>query len=756
MQSPRGAGVTFGEVQQVNGTAVVTNEPGQDLTGRTHRLPLRASAYGGAVAVAALVAASASFASLAPSTRELTSFAILLPLAALAPHFRVAVGRNHSFHAAPAFVVAGALVLPPALVVALTVALHVSQWGRDRYPWYIQGFNFSNYMLSALAAWLAAESIGRGGDVSFALGGLAAALAFVGLNHVLLAAMLGLVHGHSFRDTGLFAGPELGIDLGLAGLGVAVGAFAEINPWLLPALIAPLILTHRSLSTQGQLRDSEERFRTMFEGAPTATLLFDAEGRIVAANRSAETMLGYQEDELRGHAPGEMRHPEDSREGDRLFAEVLRGERDSLRREARYVRKDGTVVVARLAVAAVRDADGRTNYVIGMAEDVTEQKQLEEQLRQSQKLEAVGRLAGGVAHDFNNMLTAIGGHTSFALEHAPEGSPMRSNLDEVRKATERAALLTRQLLAFSRKQVLQPEVLDLNAIVAELESMLRPLLAQDVLLTTELDPTLGSIEADPGQLQQVVMNLVVNARDAMPGGGTVAIETANADVDEIGDGAMEPGPYVTLTVRDAGEGIDEGTIGQIFDPFFTTKAPGKGTGLGLATVYGIVKQSGGYVSVETEVGAGSAFTIYLRRFVGTASPAPVPPPAAPTPAETPAKTTVLVVDDEEVVRSLVHQVLEGQGYHVLVAHDGEEGIAVAGAHNVHLLVTDLSMPKLGGRELAEQLRKGNPGLKVLYMSGYAESGISSDRVLPPATAFIGKPFTLAELTAVVQNMLTLD
>ena len=406
----------------------------------------------------------------------------------------------------------------------------------------------------------------------------------------------------------------------LVGLGVAVGAFAHFNPWILPVLIAPLVLAHRSLATVALLRESEERFRTMFAAAPTAIMLFDREGRVLAANRSAESLFGYAEQELVGKLPTALRHPDDVAAGSDPFVELVRGERDSYRR---FVTKSGSTVVAHVATALVRDADGKPSYLIGMAEDVTEQRQLEEQLRQSQKLEAIGRLAGGVAHDFNNMLTAIGGYTALALEHAQIGSTLHGDLEEIRKATDRAAMLTRQLLAFSRKQVLMPELLNLNGIVLELESMLRPLIGEDVQLSTQLDPTLGPIEADPGQLHQVVMNLVVNARDAMPSGGAITIVTANADIGENED-AIEPGSYVTLTVRDTGEGIDEQTLRQIFEPFFTTKDAGRGTGLGLATVYGIVKQSGGYVAVDSELGVGSAFTIYLRRADGV-----VPEPAEP-------------------------------------------------------------------------------------------------------------------------------
>ena len=448
-------------------------------------------------------------------------------------------------------------------------------------------------------------------------------------------------------------------------------------------------------------------------------------------------------------------HPDDRGDGAELYAELVRGERDSYRREAVFVAKDGRKVVTHLAAALVRDADGKPDYVIGMAEDVTEHKQLEEQLRQSQKLEAIGRLAGGVAHDFNNMLTAIAGYTTFALEHSGEGSPLRADLDEISKATGRAALLTRQLLAFSRKQVLQPELLNLNGIVVELETMLRPLIGEDIVLTTKLDPALGPIEADPGQLHQVVMNLVVNARDAMPTGGPLSIETANCDVVDEGDGSIAPGRYVTLTVRDAGEGIDETTLSQIFEPFFTTKESDKGTGLGLATVYGIVKQSGGYVAVESELGVGSEFTIYLRRVDDARQPRPEAVPA-PTPApesHAAGGKTVLVVEDEDVVRGLVRQVLQGAGYEVVVARDGEEAFALAAKHHVDVLLSDLMMPKLGGQEVAERLRASHPELKVVFMSGYAEGGLMVEGALPPGTAFLEKPFTFSELTEKVQGVL---
>jgi len=405
----------------------------------------------------------------------------------------------------------------------------------------------------------------------------------------------------------------------------------------------------------------------------------------------------------------------------------------------------------------VRLDDGRIERIVGFATDITEQHQLEDQFRQSQQMESMGRLAGGIAHDFNNMLTAIGGYTALALEHARSGSALHGDLEEIRKATDRAAMLTRQLLAFSRKQVLMPELLNLNGVVLELESMLRPLIGEDVELTTQLDPALGPIEADPGQLHQVVMNLVVNARDAMPDGGAITIATANSEVGE-NDDAIEPGRYVTLTVRDNGEGIDEPTLRQIFEPFFTTKDAGKGTGLGLATVYGIVKQSGGYVAVDSELGIGSAFTIYLRRADGVVQqivePEPAPAPAAAAPATTlaAASTRVLVVEDEEVIRGLVDQVLRGEGYEVLLAADGDEAIALAGRNRVDVLLTDLTMPGIGGHDLADRLRAGAPELKVMFMSGFAEGNDFSTTALPPATAFLEKPFTFTMLSERMRDL----
>ena len=716
---------------------------------RVRALPASAWAYTLATLLAAIAVAGLAIATEAGLTAgDWERFLLLAPLAAVAPFLSVSIGRNHSFHTGATFVVAAALVLPPVLLVALVVLLHVPEWVKERYAWTIQSFNIANFTLSALAAWAVADTIGRGSDIVTAAAGVAAAAVFTVGNHLLLAVMLRLARGHSFRQSGLFSLPSFGTDFVLASLGVAVAAFVHWNPWLVVTLLAPLVLAHRSLSVVALLRESEERFRTMFESAATATMLVDPQGRILTANRAATELFGG---DVVGRSHADLIHTDEDSPDD--FAGLMRGEREHYRAERQLVGAEGRIVFGLVAVSLVRDADTNPQFALAMIEDVTEQRELEERLRQSQKLEAIGRLAGGVAHDFNNMLTAIGGYNSFALERAPEGTPLHSDLQEVRKATERATILTRQLLAFSRKQILQPELLNLNAVVLDLESMLRPLIGEDIVLTTSLDPGLGPIEADPGQLQQVVMNLVVNARDAMPDGGALSIETGNVDVDD-GDATIEAGRYVTLTVRDSGHGIDADTLEQIFEPFFTTKEIGKGTGLGLATVYGIVKQSGGYVVVESEIDTGTAFTIYLRRNseARVARAQATDEPDVATVGEAPGET-VLLVEDEEVVRRLVRQVLEGGGYHVLEAADGLEAVALGSEHRVDLLLTDMVMPKLGGSEVAAQLRAATPGLKVIYMSGYADGGLLANGTLHPGTELLEKPFTFADLLARVRNVL---
>jgi len=392
--------------------------------------------------------------------------------------------------------------------------------------------------------------------------------------------------------------------------------------------------------------------------------------------------------------------------------------------------------------------------VWGTQRDVTEQRHLEEQFRQSQKMEAVGQLAGGIAHDFNNLLTAILGNTQLLLRDLPPGDSKRGDVEEIRKASERAASLTRQLLAYSRRQMLQPEVLDLNVVVAEMDRMLRRLIGEHIALVTVLAPDLGRVRADPNQIEQVIVNLAVNARDAMPDGGKLMIETANLTLDEsfaqahLGSVA---GEYALLAVTDTGTGMDATVRAHVFEPFFTTKEVGKGTGLGLATVYGIVKQSGGYISVYSEVGHGSTFKIYLPRIVATADAVGSVQKGGPTRGT----ETVLVVEDEPAVLQLSQRALEAQGYVVLAASDPPAALRVVERHGgtIHLLLTDVVMPTMSGAELAERLVAQRPGIRVLYMSGYPGDAVVQHGALPSGSAFLQKPFSPDGLSRKVRDVL---
>jgi len=393
---------------------------------------------------------------------------------------------------------------------------------------------------------------------------------------------------------------------------------------------------------------------------------------------------------------------------------------------------------------------------IGIKRKQAEQVQagLENQLRQAQKMEAVGNLAGGIAHDFNNLLTAILGYGNILLSRLQEGDPGRQNVQEILKAGERAASLTNQLLAFSRKQVLQPKIVDLNALATNLEKMLRRLIGEDVELSTCLEKNLGQVKADPGQIEQVIMNLVVNSRDAMPMGGKLTIETANAALGE--DYASrhlgaKPGRYVMVAVADTGVGMGAETQARIFEPFFTTKEVGKGTGLGLATVYGIIKQSEGYVAVYSEPGQGTTFKIYLPRIDQSVETARVGQ-AAPIPRGT---ETILLVEDEEAVRRLARLILEGQGYAIIEAPSGSSALAAAEKHAtpIHLLLTDVIMTEMNGRELSQRLTRVCPSARVLFMSGYTGDTIVRHGVLEPGIAYLQKPFTPADLARKVREVL---
>ena len=731
-------------------------------------LPRRAQAYLLTLAAAVTLAGAIALAHGRPTSGDWLTFAILAASAAVAQFFLVGGGSYHGLHTAIAFVIAGALILPPELVVLMALVQHLPHGLKQRYPWYIQTFNVANYGAAALAAWGAAQLVGNtaiwDSQLRFALTGAAASVVWILVNHSLLATMLRLARGTSYRESGLFSPKTMAMDLVVASLGVALASFWRSNPWLTPAVIAPLVVSHRSLSILSLLRDSEGRFRAMFESAAIGTGVLDLEGRIVTSNRALEQMLGFTKKELESQTAAELTHPDDRARELELFSELAEGKRDEYRLEKRCLAKGGDVVWGHHTVSLVRDGFSRPRFAIAMLEDITPRRQAEEahlrlesQLRQAQKMEAVGQLAGGVAHDFNNLLTAIRGYSEFALNRLGEGNPsIRKDIEEIAKSADRASSLTRQLLAFSRKQLLQPRILQLNDVIGEVDKMLRRLIGEDIEVVNVFERSLGRVKADPGQVEQVLVNLVVNARDAMPEGGKLTIETTNVDVDEeyaAAHDGLYAGHYVVLGVYDTGHGIDAQTKSRLFEPFFTTKEPGKGTGLGLATVYGIVKQSEGYVLVESEPGKGAAFKVFLHRLeAGADEIEHVLHVVEDRPR---GSETVLLVEDEEVVRNLVREILEGNGYTVLEARNGAEALELGRRFKgpIHLLVTDVVMPKMSGRELADRLVTIHRETRVLYMSGYTDGAIGQHGVLDPYTEFLQKPFTFDALAQKVRKVL---
>ena len=746
----------------------VSNSEVSKPRGSGDEFPRKGQIYLLALVVATVAATAPAFAGSSPSGNNILTFAVLAGAAAVAQFFLVGGGSYHGLHTAIAFVIAGALLLPPELVALMALVQHLPHGLKQRYPWYIQTFNIANYTSAALAAWGVAQVVGDaapgGPELRFALTGAAASLTWILVNHSLLATMLRLARGTSYRESGLFSAKTIAMDMVVAALGVALASFWKSNPWLTPAVIAPLVVSHRSLSILAQLRDSEERFRAMFDSAAIGTGVLDLEGRVVTSNRALEQMLGYEKDELASLSAAELTHPDDRDRELELFGELAEGRREEYRLEKRVLAKDGEVVWAHHTVSLVRDAFTQPKFAIAMLEDITPRRQaederirLESQLRQAQKMEAVGQLAGGVAHDFNNLLTAIRGYSEFALNRVGGSDPaLQKDIEEISRSADRASSLTRQLLAFSRKQLLQPRILQLNDVVSEVDKMLRRLIGEDIEVVTVFGRALGRVKADPGQIEQVLVNLVVNARDAMPDGGKLTIETSNVDIDDEfashHDGLL-PGRYVKLAVHDTGHGMDAETKTRLFEPFFTTKEQGKGTGLGLATVYGIVKQSGGYVIVDSEPGRGAAFKIFLHRLEAGVDEAEHPvrlEEARPRGSE-----TVLLVEDEEVVRNLVREILQGNGYAVLEARNGAEALELGERFTapIHLLVTDVVMPKMSGRELAERLVTIHRETRVLYMSGYTDGAIGQHGVLDPHTELLQKPFTFDDLAQKVRKVL---
>jgi PAS domain S-box-containing protein len=503
------------------------------------------------------------------------------------------------------------------------------------------------------------------------------------------------------------------------------------------------------------LRASEAQFRRFIENLPLGVYRSMPDGRVLMANPALLRMLGYdswQELAFRNvEGEGfEAGYPRSA------FREQIEREGEARGLEAAWKRRDGSVIFVRESARAFRADDGRVLYYDGIVEDVTERRRLEEQLRQAQKMEAVGRLASGVAHDFNNLLTIIMGYSDLLLERVSLPDGMRSPVKEIEKAADQAASLTRQLLAFARKQVLQPHIVDLNSLLTNVDKMLRPMIGKNIELVTHLPSGLGRVNADPGQIEQVIMNLAVHARDAMPQGGQLTLEAANVELDSSYASSQEsvlPGHYVMIAVSDTGIGMDAETRARVFQPFFTAKQRGEGMGLALATLYGIVRQSEGHIWVYSEPGKGTTFKVYLPRIdqaVEVIAPTQVPVDDLFRGSE-----TILLAEDEEAVCSLVRGVLESRGYDVLETKGANDALEIGERHkkHIHLLLTDVVMPQMSGKELAEHLAPLHPETKVLYMSGYADHAVVQHGLLNPGTVFLQKPFTPDALTLKVREVL---
>jgi PAS domain S-box-containing protein len=518
----------------------------------------------------------------------------------------------------------------------------------------------------------------------------------------------------------------------------------------------------RSVSTQlgqalalsrmfSKLVAAEQRYRALLENARDAIGILSPDGVILEANRGWERVMGTPRAQMVGHRVSEFA-PDDGKGVRQSEYEKAIAQGGGSVPPMFLRRPDGTEVHVEMSRTVVEV--GGERYVLAIGRDVTDRLRLEEQLRQAQKMEAIGNLAGGIAHDFNNLLSIILSYTSLALDELKPSDRIRDDLEEVKRAGERSADLTRQLLAFSRRQVLQPRVLDLNPILTGMEKMLRRLLGEAVELSMLTSTPIGKVYADPGQIEQVVMNLAVNARDAMPDGGKLTIETADVDLDsdDAARNEVTPGPYVMLAVTDTGIGMEAATRAHIFEPFFTTKEKGKGTGLGLATVFGIVKQSGGHIEVNTEPGRGTGFMVYLPR---TEESARIPLSAPPAAVTLRGSETVLLVEDDEKMRDVARKILGRNGYNVIEAQNGGEAFLICEQYEakIHLLVTDVVMPRMSGKQLADRVSSLRPEMRVLFMSGYADNSLVRHSVLDVGFAFLQKPITPEALLRKVREVL---
>ena len=508
------------------------------------------------------------------------------------------------------------------------------------------------------------------------------------------------------------------------------------------------------MRSEAELIKSEERYRDLVENAHDIIYSHDLSGNYTSINEAGERITGYSRDEALRMNISDTVAPEFIDIAREMIGAKLRGE-DTTAYELEVLAKDGRRIWVEVNTKLILH-DGVPVGVQGIARDITSRKQLEEQLRQAQKLESVGRLAGGIAHDFNNMLTAITGYSELALRQLPDDHRVRRNIEEIKKAGDRSTLLTNQLLAFSRRQLLRPEVIDLNDVITDTTGMLQRVIGEDIELITELCPHAVNVNADKGQLSQIIMNLAINARDAMPNGGKLKIATSQAFVDPEYARAypeLVPGSYVKLSVSDNGTGINESDFEHIFEPFFTTKEVGKGTGLGLSTVYGIVKQSGGSISVESEVGSGTTFEVLLpgvRAKEAESALESIRDERLPIGPE-----TILLVEDEELVRSFLTELLEACGYRVIATTDGESALAICKntKEPIDLLITDVVMPRMSGRELAEKLGAYLPKLPVLFISGYTDDALVRESVLDSDVNFIQKPFTIEIISKKVRQVI---
>jgi|GEM_PF-2676252 len=504
------------------------------------------------------------------------------------------------------------------------------------------------------------------------------------------------------------------------------------------------------------LKASEENYRAIFNAVSDVILILDIEtGAIVDANRNVLSLLGYYQEKVRTMTFGELSAGEpgyDEQAAREKISCAATGERELFEWKA----KDASDRIFWIEVSLKRAVIGGEQRLLTVVRDIDERKTLEERLHQSQKMEAIGRLAGGIAHDFNNILTAIIGYSNISAQETLDSDTVKQTAELINQAARRGTDLTRQLLAFSRKQVLSVKVLDLNEILAEMEMMLRRVIGDDIDLHTVLDPALQRIKADPGQIEQIVMNLAVNARDAMPQGGRLTMETANVTLDENyarTHAEVETGEYVVIAVSDMGEGMDEAIRSRIFEPFFTTKDKGKGTGFGLSTAYGIVKQHRGHIAVYSEPGIGTTFKVYLP--VTQAKVVPVAAEVTGSRTISQGNETVLVVEDEDLVRKVARRILEMHGYDVLVASDPKEAIAISDNYEgaIHLLLTDVVMMQMDGSKLFDTLHPKRPDMRVIFMSGYAENAVSHHGVIEPSAPFLEKPFTVETLVQKVQEIL---